>query len=66
LHREGERTFCYVNRDGKIRRLPITLGAHGSEDVQVTTTLPPNDIFLDGLDPGALLPEGRRWRKAWP
>jgi len=66
LHREGERTFCYVNRDGKIRRLPITLGAHGSEDVQVTTTLPPNDILLDGLDPGALLPEGRRWRKAWP
>jgi HlyD family secretion protein len=66
LHREGDKAFCYVSREGKIRRLPVILGALGNEDFEVTTPLPPNDLLLDALDAGALLPEGRRWRKARP
>jgi hypothetical protein len=66
VHREGETAFCYVDRGGRIGRVAVSLGAEGTDDVQVTANLVPNDVVLDAPQAGALLPEGRRWRRALP
>jgi HlyD family secretion protein len=62
LRRSNERTACYVNREGRIRLVPISLGALGIADAEVVANLAPNDIVLDSLEAGVALPEGRRWR----
>lgn len=64
VHRQGDQAFCYVDRGGRIRNVPITLGALGNDDVEVTANLQPNDIALDSPEVGGQLPVGRRWRKA--
>ncbi len=64
VHREGETAYCYVDRGGRIVRVPVSLGAEGTSDVQVTANLVPNDIVLDAQQAGTLLPEGRHWRSA--
>lgn len=66
MHRDGETAFSYVDRGSRIRRVPVSLGAQGTDDVQVTANLAPDDVVLDALQAGALLPEGRRWRSASP
>jgi RND family efflux transporter MFP subunit len=63
LRRSGGRTSCYVNRDGQIRLVPISLGALGIADAEVLAHLARNDIVLDSPEVGVALPEGRRWRE---
>jgi HlyD family secretion protein len=66
VHRSGERTLCYVDRGGRIRYVPVALGAFGTDDAEVLANLVPNDLVLEAPEAGALLPEGRRWRGVVP
>lgn len=56
MHRDGETAFSYVDPGGRIRRVPVSLGAQGTDDVQITANLVPNDVVLDVPQAGALLP----------
>lgn len=62
VQREGDANFCWVNRDGRIQRVPVRLGALGATQVEVVSGLDETDTVLEPLHPGAALPAGRRWK----
>ena len=67
VHRgTGGASSCWVDRGGRIERSPVAIGASGTDLVEVTSGLSPGDIVLDGLDPRADLPAGRRWAEEQP
>lgn len=67
VHRgEGGTSWCWLDRDGRIGRGPVTLGAAGTELVEITSGLAAGDVVLDAIAPGAELAAGRRWAKERP
>jgi HlyD family secretion protein len=66
LRRDAGGPFCYVDRGGRIGRARLTLGVLGSEHAEVNAGLAAGDVILDAVDPGAALPEGRRFRRSEP
>jgi HlyD family secretion protein len=66
VHRDGDGAFSYADGGGRIKRVPITIGAAGADKVEITLNLHPGDVVLDAPETGALLPVGRRWRRAVP
>jgi HlyD family secretion protein len=62
VQRDGDTTFCRANRDGRIHRVPVQLGALGATHVEVVSGLKESDTVLEPLKPGTLLPIGRRWK----
>jgi multidrug efflux pump subunit AcrA (membrane-fusion protein) len=61
VRREGQATYCFVNRAGRIARAELTVGLEGQELVEVTGGLAAGDVVLSGADAGAILLENRRW-----
>jgi HlyD family secretion protein len=61
LRREGRGTFCFVNRAGRIARGDVSVGLVGRQHLEVTVGLSEGDVVLDALEPGGILPSGRRW-----
>jgi HlyD family secretion protein len=65
IHDEGKGPFCYVDRGGRIARVPVVLGLRGV-DVAEVSSLNEGDVLLDPVDPGATLGVGRRWERDRP
>ena len=66
LQRDAEGTYCFVDRGGRIARVPVRLGIAGTDVVEVAAGLSPGDTVLAGIDGGAALSEDRIWSKAKP
>ncbi len=64
--REGARAWCFVGRDGRIRRVPVELGLAGGDLVEVSSGLAVGDVVLASNEPAERLPEGRRFQAAAP
>jgi HlyD family secretion protein len=64
VRRDAAGTFCWVDRGGRITRARVALGLDGREHVEVTSGLAAGDVVLDAIEPGAVLPEGRRWTRS--
>jgi len=64
VQRAGSDVFAYVDRDGRIERRPIRIGAEGVAEVEVVSGLSAGDTALTAPSPGTLLAEGRRWALA--
>jgi HlyD family secretion protein len=62
LHRQGGEDYCYVDRDGRIERMPVKLGTLGSLVVEITNGLREGDIVLASPKATMDLPTGRRWK----
>jgi hypothetical protein len=61
ISRDADGAFAYVDRDDRIARAAIELGAMGDDRAEVTSGLEEGDVVLVGA-PGEALPEGRGWR----
>lgn len=57
---------CWVDRDGRIASRSVSLGAAGTDVVEVASGLSTGDVVLGPRDAGAELPVGRRWAKERP
>lgn len=64
VRRDGEGPFFYVDRGGRIARARVTIGLAGVELVEIASGLAKGDVVLDAKEPGAPLPEGRRWARS--
>jgi HlyD family secretion protein len=62
IHREGEKTFCYVDREGRVERVTVTLGRVGAGSVEIVAGLREGDTLLDSSAAGIGLAAGRRWK----
>jgi HlyD family secretion protein len=62
IHREGESTFCFVDRNGRIAQVAVKLGTTGVGWVEVLAGLRDGDTLLESPKPGANLVAGRRWK----
>ncbi len=66
LHRDARGTFCFVDHNGRITRVPVTVGVVGSDLVEITQGLAPGDVVLTNIPGSADLAEGRSWSQATP
>lgn len=66
VRRDAEGAFTWVDRGGRVARARVTLGLAGREHVEVLSGLAAGDVVLDAPEPGAALPEGRRWARSAP
>jgi HlyD family secretion protein len=64
LRRDGGAVFVYSDREGRVARTPVQIGAIGRDFVEVTSGLSPDDVVLDAPKPGGELAIGRRWTAA--
>lgn len=64
LRRDAASAFAFVDREGRIARTPVQIGAIGRDFVEVTAGLRPDDVVLDAPAPSAELGVGRRWTAA--
>lgn len=62
IHRQGERSLCFVDRNGRIAEVEVRLGTVGPGFVEILTGLRDGDTLLDSPKPGASLASGRRWK----
>jgi RND family efflux transporter MFP subunit len=62
--REGKQTYCWVVRDGRAARIPITLGLQVENDVEVLSGLTDDPWVVQS--PAASLQEGRSVEVAQP
>ncbi len=61
VRRDAGGTFCYLARDGRIARTPVTLGAVGRDWIEIKSGLAAGDLVLDAPRAGDPLPVGRRF-----
>jgi HlyD family secretion protein len=61
LRRDTSGTYVFVDRDGRIARAPVQIGAMGRESVEVRSGLKLGETVLDARAPGGTLAIGRRW-----
>jgi HlyD family secretion protein len=61
LRRDTSGTYVFVDRDGRIARAPVQIGAMGRASVEVTSGLKLGETVLDARAPGGTLAIGRRW-----
>lgn len=68
LRRDTAGTFAWVDRAGRVARVPVAVGLRGTDRVEILSGLAPGDVVLDAADPssGAVLGEGRRWARVTP
>jgi len=66
VQRERHETYCYVDRGGRIARVPVSVGRSGRATVEVTSGLTEGDLVLTATQAGSALPSNRRWRTAAP
>ena len=66
LHRDARGAFCFVDRNGRVARVPVTVGMAGSDVVEIAKGLAPGDAVLSSVAGGAELADGRTWSKATP
>lgn len=64
VHREPSGSFVFVDRQGRIARSAISVGAIGRDTVEVTSGLNAGDVVLDAAAMGQTLTVGRRWSTA--
>jgi HlyD family secretion protein len=62
IHRDGEKAFCFVDRNGRITQVAVKLGTAGAGSVEILAGLRDGDTMLDSPEPGASLAAGRRWK----
>jgi multidrug efflux pump subunit AcrA (membrane-fusion protein) len=62
IHRQGERSLCFVDRNGRIAEVEVKLGTVGPGFVEILTGLRDGDTLLDSPKSGASLAAGRRWK----
>ena len=62
----GGAVWCGVDRDGRIGTTTLTLGATGTDFVEITSGLSAGDVVLAAVSPGGELPSGLRWAKERP
>jgi HlyD family secretion protein len=61
VRRDADGAFVMADRDGRVARVPIQVGAIGRDLVGVSAGLRGGETVLDGVTPGAALAPGRRW-----
>jgi HlyD family secretion protein len=61
LRRDASGTYLFVDRDGRIARAPVQIGAMGRDLVEVRAGLKQGETVLDARAPGGTLEVGRRW-----
>lgn len=64
LRRDASGTYVFVDRDGRIARAPVQIGALGRDLVEVRAGVKLGDTVLDARAPGGTLAVGRRWSSA--
>jgi HlyD family secretion protein len=62
IHRENGAAYCFVDRNGRIARAVVKLGAVGAGFVEIAAGLGEGETLLDALKAGAVLATGRRWK----
>jgi len=62
VQRDGQSTYCLVDRKGRITRASVRLGIVGRDLVEVLEGLAAGDTVLASPTPGSALPLGRLWR----
>jgi len=62
--RDDKQTFCWVAKEGKAVRTPITLGLQVGNEVEVVSGLKGDEVVVQSL--AAALQEGRPVEKAKP
>jgi HlyD family secretion protein len=62
IHREGEHSLCFVDRNGRITQVEVKLGTVGAGSVEILAGLRDGDTLLSSPKPGASLAVGRRWK----
>lgn len=61
LRRDASGTYVFVDREGRIARAPVQIGAMGRALVEVRAGLKLGETVLDARAPGGALAVGRRW-----
>lgn len=64
IQREGSAAFCYVDRGGRIARVPVVVGRTDQGWVEIVSGMAEGDLALAPTTQGASLATGRRWRPA--
>jgi HlyD family secretion protein len=62
IHRDGEHSLCFVDRNGRITQVEVKLGTVGAGFVEILTGLRDGDTLLGSPKPGTSLVVGRRWK----